>query len=144
MNRKTLVETAVVASLLSAAGVSSAGQAAHKEKPDASSSRVMHEKEIVAALVGSPAEASNDADVERQVNDLIARYGRHRVEPIAAGRPLADLGVDILALVNIVIHVESRYRLQLNPDEILSWVTPADIVETVEKALTPSQPDRYE
>jgi acyl carrier protein len=75
------------------------------------------------------------ADLEELVQSLIARYGHLGDQVVTMRRPLLDLGVDILALVDIVMDVETRFAIELDPDEILSWLTAADVVETLENAL---------
>ena len=75
------------------------------------------------------------ADLEELVQSLIARYGHLGDQVVTMRRPLLDLGVDILALVDIVMDVETRFGIELDPDEILSWLTAADVVETVANAL---------
>ena len=51
-------------------------------------------------------------------------------------RPLVDFGVDVLALIDIVMDLEARFSIELDPDEILSWLTTADMVESVNAALS--------
>jgi acyl carrier protein len=75
------------------------------------------------------------ADLEELVQSLIARYGHLGDQVVTMRRPLLDLGVDILALVDIVMDVETRFGIELDPDEILSWLSAADVVETVANAL---------
>jgi acyl carrier protein len=83
--------------------------------------------------IGSASEL-DFGDLEELVRSLIARYGHLGDQVVTMRRPLLDLGVDILALVDIVMDVETRFRIELDPDEILSWLTAADVVETVGNA----------
>lgn len=84
---------------------------------------------VEAAVAASP------NDVQDFVRSVIARYAGHHDGVIAMRRPLLDFGVDVLALIDIVMDLEARYAIELDPDEILSWLTAADMVETVAAAL---------
>jgi acyl carrier protein len=89
--------------------------------------------------LGSPPPAQRasvpQTDLEELVRSLITRYGHVGDQVVTMRRPLLDLGVEILALVDIVMDVETRYGIELDPDEILSWLTAADVVETLANAL---------
>ncbi len=88
-----------------------------------------------AALVDG-SERAHTSEVEDFVKTVIARYGRHVDGTVAMRRPLIDLGVDVLALIDIVMDVEARFAIELDPDEILSWLTAADVVDTIGAALS--------
>jgi acyl carrier protein len=78
-----------------------------------------------------------DSDEIRDfVRSVIARYSALGEGVIAMRRPLLDYGIDVLALIDVVMDVEARFQIELDPDEILSWLTAADVVETVGAALS--------
>jgi len=70
------------------------------------------------------------------VRSVVTRYAGHDNGVIAMRRPLVDFGVDVLALIDIVMDLEARFSIELDPDEILSWLTTADMVESVNAALS--------
>jgi acyl carrier protein len=82
-----------------------------------------------------PVDASH-AEVREFVRTVIARYASLGDSVVAMRRPLLDYGVGVLALIDIVMDVEARFAIELDPDEILSWITAADVVETVGAALS--------
>jgi acyl carrier protein len=81
-------------------------------------------------------EASRVDEIRAFVRSVIARYGSLGDGVVTMRRPLLDYGVDVLALIDIVMDVEARFAIELDPDEILSWITAADVVETVGAALS--------
>jgi acyl carrier protein len=83
-----------------------------------------------------PSQATPSDDVQDFVRSVVARYAGHYDGVIAMRRPLLDFGVDVLALIDIVMDLEARFGIELDPDEILSWLTAADMVESVSAALS--------
>jgi|HubBroStandDraft_1064217.scaffolds.fasta_scaffold03760_5 acyl carrier protein len=101
--------------------------------------------ETVEALLGTdiPVRARVDSshplhsdEIRDFVRSVIARYGGLGDGVIAMRRPLLDYGIGVLALIDVVMDVEARFGIELDPDEILSWLTAADVVETVGAALS--------
>jgi acyl carrier protein len=82
------------------------------------------------------ADASREDEIRDFVRTVIARYSALGDGIVAMRRPLLDYGVGVLALIDIVMDVEARFAIELDPDEILSWITAADVVETVAAALS--------
>jgi acyl carrier protein len=85
---------------------------------------------------GEPSHPAPSDEVQDFVRSVIARYAGHYNGVIAMRRPLLDFGVDILALIDIVMDLEARFSIELDPDEILSWLTAADMAESVSTALS--------
>ncbi len=83
-----------------------------------------------------PTEALRADEIRDFVRTVIARYGAVGDSVLAMRRPLLDYGVGVLALIDIVMDVEARFAIELDPDEILSWISAADVVETVGAALS--------
>jgi acyl carrier protein len=77
-------------------------------------------------------------DLEELVKSLLTPYAHRADETVAMRRPLLDMGVDVLELVEIVMDLETKFEIELDPDEILSWLTAADMVETLSGALRAS------
>jgi acyl carrier protein len=77
-------------------------------------------------------------DLEELVKSLLARYAHRADKTVAMRRPLLDMGIDVLELVEIVMDLETKFEIELDPDEILSWLTAADMVETLSGALRAS------
>jgi acyl carrier protein len=100
-----------------------------------------HPATVRAVVVPPPASTPrlsppvNLSEVQATVRQLVARHAHAQGELVTMRRPLADLGVDLLALVAIVKSLETHSEVELDPDEILSWLTAADIAETVEATL---------
>ncbi len=89
----------------------------------------------VSARVDSSDPLHSD-EIRAFVTSVIARYSGLGDSVIAMRRPLLDYGIDVLALIDVVMDVEARFGIELDPDEILSWLTAADVVETVGAALS--------
>jgi acyl carrier protein len=89
----------------------------------------------VGAPIGSSDPMQSD-EIRDFVTNVIARYRGLGDGVVAMRRPLLDYGIDVLALIDIVMDVEARFGIELDPDEILSWLTAADVVETVGAALS--------
>jgi acyl carrier protein len=118
MGRPSVAETTAVVSPNSGAGPEGARQGPARDAGELSGVRLLQHD-----------------DVEATVRQLVARHGHPHGQPITMRRPLADLGVDVLALVAIVMNLEQQFDIELDPDEILSWLTAADIVEGVNATL---------
>jgi acyl carrier protein len=131
MSRDIVVRS--FASAISAIAAASVGQPSAGGK--ASDIHTSAPRDAAETTDGSAAAAAN-AEVEGTVRQAIARYGRAQVAMIPMSGPLHDLGIDLLGLVKIVMDVERRFDIELRPDEVLSWLTPADIAHTVEAALS--------
>ena len=89
----------------------------------------------VDARVDSSGPVRSD-EIRDFVRSVIARYSGLGDGVIAMRRPLLDYGIDVLALIDVVMDVEARFGIELDPDEILSWLTAADVVETVDASLS--------
>jgi acyl carrier protein len=67
-----------------------------------------------------------------EFDDLIARTCQVTVTD--PNTPLADLGIDSLAHLNLLVAVEQRYAIEIDPDELLdpALATPAGLREYAE------------
>lgn len=131
MSNNAVNEAAAAASPISvtrvaSVGVTSSAVGAEGTSRPALSGAVGRDQRFVAV---------RPAEVEALVRQVIARYGRVPGEVVAMRRPLDALGVDFFALIDVVMDLESHLRIELDPDEVLSWLTAADIVESVEARL---------
>jgi acyl carrier protein len=73
---------------------------------------------------------------EEIIRRLVARYGRADVTGVALSSPLADVGVDTLAVAQIVVYLEARFDVVVGSLEAARWTTGEAIVVSVERLLT--------
>jgi acyl carrier protein len=89
----------------------------------------------VASALSDSSLAPQHEELEELVLRLVDRYRHSRDLAVTMRRPLLDLGVDVLSLVDIVMDIETQFHVELDPEEILSWISAADVVDTVSEAL---------
>jgi acyl carrier protein len=69
------------------------------------------------------------------VRMLLARYGRADVRGIPLGSLLRDVGVDAVAVAQIVIYLEARFSITIEAGEAGGWTTGDDIFATAQHLL---------
>jgi acyl carrier protein len=72
---------------------------------------------------------------EEIVGRLIARYGRPDTARLSLSSPLAEVGVDGLALAHIVVYLEAHFDIVVPSLEADDWTTGTTIVATVQRLL---------
>ncbi len=72
---------------------------------------------------------------EETVRRLIARYGRADVLGLSMGSPLGEVGVDELAVTQIVVYLEARFDVVIPSLEADRWATGSAILASVEHLL---------
>ncbi|HEY6461494.1 MAG TPA: acyl carrier protein, partial [Polyangiaceae bacterium] len=70
-----------------------------------------------------------------EVQRLVSRYGEIERASIVAPRPLRELGVDDVALADVVLGLETRFDVDIDADEASTWVTVGDVVGSVAKKV---------
>jgi acyl carrier protein len=70
-----------------------------------------------------------------EVQRLVGRYGEAEAAAIVAPRPLRELGVDDLALADVVLGLETRFDVDIDDAEASTWVTVGDVVGSVARKL---------
>jgi len=73
--------------------------------------------------------------LESLIERLIARYCLAPSWPISLNSPLAEHGVDDIALAHVVLHLESTFGLSIRAEDTAAWATGEDIVHFVRLAL---------
>jgi acyl carrier protein len=68
------------------------------------------------------------------VRRLVARYGR-AVKVVSMSSAFKELGVDAVAVAQIVIDLEARFGITVEPREAASWTTGNEIFATVTHLL---------
>jgi acyl carrier protein len=73
--------------------------------------------------------------VELTVTNLVAKTAERDVEVVRSGRPLQELGIDMLSLVDLVRKLETYFGLAISGKDALKWVGVADVVDFVEERI---------
>jgi acyl carrier protein len=72
---------------------------------------------------------------EEIIRRLIARYGRADVMSFSMSSPLVEVGVDDLAVAQIVVYLEARFDVVIPSLEADRWTTGGGIVASVQRLL---------
>jgi acyl carrier protein len=72
---------------------------------------------------------------EEIIRRLIARYGRADVMSFSMNSPLVEVGVDELAVAQLVVYLEARFDIVIPSLEADRWTTGGGIVVSVQRLL---------
>jgi acyl carrier protein len=112
-------------SAAAAAGSLSAGL-----PPDVTTAFAPHQMET-RAHTGSRSERARIVGIAGEVRRLVARFAEVEAKAIVAPRALRDLGVDDLALADVVLGLEARFDIDIDDAEAARWSTVGDVVAFV-------------
>jgi acyl carrier protein len=76
-----------------------------------------------------------DQGVYAEVKRLVARFADCDERLVTMSRRLPDLGVDRLALTDVVLGLEARFDIDLTDTEALAWRTVGEIVASVARRI---------
>jgi acyl carrier protein len=66
--------------------------------------------------------------IAKEVRRLVVRFAEAETTAVVAPRPLRDLGVDELALADVVLGLETRFGIDIDDAEAATWETVGDVV----------------
>jgi acyl carrier protein len=126
------ITAAAAASALSSSGVSP--NVADRQQWNAYEKTDVPDVSAVRAVEAPRAPVSERARIVGIANDvrrMVSRFTEKDVHFIVAPRTLAELGVDQVALADIVLGLESRFDIDIGDDEAAGWNTVGDVVAFV-------------
>jgi acyl carrier protein len=109
-------------SAAAAAGSLSAGM-----PPDVAPSFASQSIEIPAQYAPQ-SERARIVGIAKEVRRLVVRFAEANKAAVVAPRPLRDLGVDELALADVVLGLETRFGIDIDDAEAATWETVGDVV----------------
>jgi acyl carrier protein len=80
------------------------------------------------ALHAPPSERARILGIAHEVRRLVVRFAEADTAAVVAPRPLRDLGVDELALADVVLGLETRFGIDIDDTEARRWETVGDVV----------------
>jgi acyl carrier protein len=87
------------------------------------------------AYAGAGSERARVVGIAGEVRRLVARFAEVETRDIVAPRALRDLGVDDLALADVVLGLEARFDIDVEDAEAARWSTVGDVVAFVARRL---------
>lgn len=118
--------------------------------PDVSTVDTGHAAQSAGASRGADAppapaisERARIVGIANEIRRLVSRFTEKDVHFIVAPRTLTELGVDEVALADVVLGLESRFDIDIAADEATAWSTVGDVVAFVaqrsrDAAVTPA------
>ncbi|HEY8087878.1 MAG TPA: acyl carrier protein [Polyangiaceae bacterium] len=82
-----------------------------------------------------PSERARIVGIATEVRRLVVRFAEADPAAIVAPRPLRDLGVDELALADVVLGLETRFGIDIEGAEAAAWETVGDVVGFVARRV---------
>jgi acyl carrier protein len=83
------------------------------------------------ARTGPLSERARIVGIAGEVRRLVARFADVETRAIIAPRALRDLGVDELALADVVLGLEARFDIDIDDADAARWDTVGDVVAFV-------------
>jgi acyl carrier protein len=94
-----------------------------------------HDPVETHARTGPPSERARIVGIAGEVRRLVARFAEVETKAIVAPHALRDLGVDELALADVVLGLEARFDIDIDDAEAARWDTVGDVVAFVARRL---------
>jgi len=73
--------------------------------------------------------------LEEIIRRLLARYGSADIHSLSVSCPLEEVGIDGLALAQIVNYLEAHFGVAIDSRDAVRWATGIEIVATVRHLL---------
>jgi acyl carrier protein len=89
--------------------------------------------------VGPRSERARIVAIAHEVRRLVVRYADAHSRAVVAPRALSDLGIDDLALADVVLGLEARFDIDIEDAEAGRWETVGDVVGFVAKRVRESR-----
>jgi acyl carrier protein len=87
------------------------------------------------ARTGPLSERARIIGIAGEVRRLVARFADVETKAIVAPQALRDLGVDELALADVVLGLEERFDIDIDDADAARWDTVGDVVAFVARRL---------
>ena len=81
-----------------------------------------------AAHVAPRSERARIVGIGAEVRRLVRQYGEAATAAILGPSPLRELGVDGIALADLVLGLETRFGIDIDEADARRWVTVGDVV----------------
>ncbi len=89
----------------------------------------------MAALAGPPSERARIVGIANEVRRLVVRFADADAKAVVAPTALHELGIDELALADVVLGLETRFDIDIDDAEVTEWQTVGDVVGLVAKRV---------
>jgi acyl carrier protein len=83
------------------------------------------------AYAGPGTERARIVGIAREVQRLVVRFAEADARSVVAPTALHDLGLDELALADVVLGLETRFDIDIDDAEATAWQTVGDVVQLV-------------
>jgi acyl carrier protein len=123
--------------LLTAAAAAGAISTASASAPAASSSNTVVHGAEERGYAGPRSERARIIGIANEVRHLVARFAGVAAGEVIATRELIELGVDDMALSDVVLGLEARFEIDIDYDAAKRWQNVGDIVAAVAVARSP-------
>jgi len=88
---------------------------------------------------GPRSERARIVGIANEVRRLVVRYADADSRAVVAPRALSDLGIDDLALADVVLGLETRFDIDIEDAEAGQWETVGDVVGFVARRVRESK-----
>ena len=87
------------------------------------------------AYAGPHSERARIVGIAHEVRRLVVRFTDVDAKAVVAPSALSDLGIDELALADVVLGLETRFDIDIDDSEATAWQTVGDVVGLVARRV---------
>lgn len=87
------------------------------------------------AYAGPRSERARIVAIAGEVRRLVVRFAEADARSVVAPTPLLNLGIDELALADVVLGLETRFEIDIDDSEARAWQTVGDVVGLVARRV---------
>jgi acyl carrier protein len=87
------------------------------------------------AYAGPHSERARIVGIANEVRRLVVRFAEADARGVVAPTALHDLGIDDLALADVVLGLETRFDIDIEDTEATAWQTVGDVVGLVARRV---------
>jgi acyl carrier protein len=84
---------------------------------------------------GARSERARIVGIANEVRRLVVRFADADARAVVAPTALHDLGIDELALADVVLGLETRFDIDIDDSEATAWETVGDVVGLVARRV---------
>ena len=70
-----------------------------------------------------------------ELKKILARVAKRREQDITVDTPLANLGLDSLNWVQVIVGIESRFDMEVDIEKLKKFVTIGDLLKHIEERM---------
>ena len=70
-----------------------------------------------------------------ELKKILARVAKRREQDITVDTPLANLGLDSLNWVQVIVGMESRFDMEVDIEKLKKFVTVGDLLKHIEERM---------